>query len=115
MTAVYDHPKVTLTDTAALRIAKLIEQEGNPDLALRLSISGGGCAGFSYNFRLDDTSDTDDVVFENGGVRLVIDLTSLTLLGGSEIDFVEDLMGASFQVRNPNASSTCGCGTSFGM
>ncbi|GAB6054173.1 iron-sulfur cluster insertion protein ErpA [Magnetospira thiophila] len=110
-----EQPTVTITDNAAKRIAQLIEMEGDRNMALRLSISGGGCAGFSYGFSLDKETHDDDVAFEHGGVRVLIDETSLGLLDGSEIDFVQDLMGASFQVKNPNATSTCGCGTSFGV
>ncbi|CCQ73621.1 iron-sulfur cluster insertion protein ErpA [Magnetospira sp. QH-2] len=108
-------PQVTISDNAAKRIAQLIEMEGDESLMLRLSISGGGCAGFSYGFSLDKATNDDDVQFEHDGVKVIIDETSLDLLGGSEIDFVQDMMGASFQVKNPNASSTCGCGTSFGI
>jgi len=108
-------PAVTLTESAAARIKKLIAMEGRPDMKLRLSISGGGCSGFQYSFALDDSAAEDDVAFQQHDVTLVIDETSLGLLGGAVIDFVEDLVGASFAVRNPNASSTCGCGSSFSV
>jgi iron-sulfur cluster insertion protein len=106
---------VNLTEAAARRIAQLIAQEGNPDLMLRLAVSGGGCSGFQYGFSFDDTRNDDDVEFLRDGVKLLIDSTSLDLLAGAEIDFVEDLVGASFQVRNPNATSSCGCGSSFSI
>ncbi len=82
---------------------------------LRLAVSGGGCSGFQYGFSFDDTRNEDDLVFERDGVKLLVDQTSIDLLGGAEIDFVEDLVGSSFQVRNPNASSSCGCGSSFSI
>jgi iron-sulfur cluster insertion protein len=106
---------ITITDSAAERIGQLVQMEGDPGLMLRLAISGGGCAGFSYGFSLDKTVNADDVTFERNGVKVVIDRTSLDLLAGAEIDFVEDLGGATFQVRNPNATSTCGCGSSFSV
>ena len=106
---------VNLSGSAAKRIAELKVQENVPNAALRLSVSGGGCSGFQYNFSFDETRQDDDLAFERDGVVLVIDQTSLGLVDGSEIDFVEDLMGASFQVRNPQASSSCGCGKSFAL
>lgn len=111
-----DRPRtVGLTESAARRVAALIEADGKPDLMLRLTVSGGGCSGFQYGFGFDDSAKPDDAVFERDGVRLVVDQTSLDLLAGSEVDFVEDLVGAAFQVRNPNASSSCGCGSSFSL
>ena len=107
--------QVTLTESAARRIAQLAASEGNPSLMLRLAVSGGGCSGFQYGFSFDDTRREDDVEFQRDGVKLLVDATSLDLLAGAEIDFVEDLVGASFQVRNPNATSSCGCGTSFSV
>ena len=106
---------VILTEAAARRIAYLITQEGNPQLMLRLAVSGGGCSGFQYGFSFDDTRNEDDVEFERNGVKLLVDPTSLELLAGAEVDFVEDLVGAAFQVRNPNATSSCGCGSSFAV
>jgi iron-sulfur cluster insertion protein len=107
--------KVTLTESAARRVAFLKQQENVPDAFLRLAVSGGGCSGFQYGFSFDDKRGEDDVVFERGGVALVVDAVSLELVRGAEIDFVEDMMGASFQVRNPNAASSCGCGNSFSI
>ena len=107
--------EVSLTAAAARRIGTLVAAEGNPGLMLRLAVSGGGCSGFQYGFSFDDTRNEDDLVFERDGVKLLVDQTSIDLLGGAEIDYVEDLVGSSFQVRNPNASSSCGCGSSFSI
>ncbi len=107
--------RVTMTGRAAARVADLIRAEGKDGLKLRLSVSGGGCSGFQYGFTLDDTTTEDDFVFGDGPVRLVIDNVSLDLLAGSEVDFVEDLVGSYFRVSNPNASSSCGCGSSFSV
>ena len=108
-------PTVTLSERAATKVQSLITEEGDERLMLRLSVSGGGCSGFSYGFSLDADSTADDKVFEFHGVKLVIDDMSLELLGGSEIDYAEDLLASSFRINNPNASSTCGCGTSFSL
>ena len=107
--------QVSLSESAVKRISSLISQEGDASLMLRLSVSGGGCSGFQYCFSFDNAIQTDDHLFERDGVKVVIDDTSLDLLSGAEIDFVEDLVGASFQVRNPNAKSSCGCGSSFSI
>ena len=106
---------VSLSASAAKRVAWLLEQEAQPGLMLRVSVSGGGCSGFQYGFSLDDTVNPDDHTFEHDGVTAVIDEVSLDLLAGSEIDYVEELVGASFQVKNPNAASSCGCGASFSI
>jgi iron-sulfur cluster insertion protein len=106
---------VILTESAARRVAVLRQQENVANAFLRLAVSGGGCSGFQYGFSFDDTRQDDDLLFERDGVGLVIDTTSLELVDGAEVDFVEDLMGASFQIRNPNASSSCGCGKSFAI
>jgi len=108
-------PTVALSKRAATKVQSLIAEEGDASLMLRLSISGGGCSGFSYGFSLDADSTRDDKVFEFHGVRLVIDDMSLEMLSGSEIDYVEDMLASSFRINNPNASSTCGCGTSFSV
>jgi iron-sulfur cluster insertion protein len=107
--------QVTLTESAARRVATLKQQENVPGAFLRLAVSGGGCSGFQYGFSFDDKRGEDDVVFERDGVALVIDSVSLELVRGAEVDFVEDMMGASFQVKNPNAASSCGCGNSFSV
>ena len=106
---------VSLTDSAARRIAQLIEAEREPNLMLRLSVSGGGCSGFQYGFSFDTEHQLEDHLFEHNGVRLVVDDVSLDLLIGSEVDYVEDLIGSAFQVHNPNATTGCGCGSSFSI
>jgi iron-sulfur cluster insertion protein len=106
---------ITVTESAAKRIAFLREQEAVGDANLRIAVSGGGCSGFQYGLSFDDQTNPDDRVFERDGVGVVVDDTSLDLLNGAEVDFVEDLMGASFQIRNPNAASSCGCGNSFSV
>lgn len=110
-----DGRRVVLTESAARRVGVLRRQEGNEALMLRLAVSGGGCSGFQYGFSFDDTANDDDRLFTTDGVTLVVDDTSLDLLDGAEVDYVEDLMGAAFQVRNPNATSSCGCGSSFAV
>lgn len=111
-----DHARgVRVTDSAFRRLAEIIAEDGGANLALRVSVSGGGCSGFQYGFTLDDTVLEDDVVIERDGVKVVIDTTSLELLAGAEIDFVEELAGAAFRIRNPNATSSCGCGNSFAI
>jgi iron-sulfur cluster insertion protein len=107
--------RVGLTESAAKRVAWLISQEGDPGLMLRLSVSGGGCSGFQYGFSFDNARQADDHLFERDGVKMLVDDTSLDLLAGAEVDYVEDLVGSSFQVKNPNASSSCGCGSSFAV
>jgi len=104
-----------LTDNAAKRIAEIRVTEGNNALMLRLTVLGGGCSGFQYKFGLDDQLNDDDLTFENGNIRLVVDEVSLGLLEGSEVDFREDLGGAYFVVANPNATANCGCGSSFSI
>ncbi len=106
---------ITVTESAAKRIAFLREQEEVGAANLRIAVSGGGCSGFQYGLSFDDQTNPDDRVFERDGVGVVVDDTSLDLLNGAEVDFVEDLMGASFQIRNPNAASSCGCGNSFSV
>lgn len=104
---------LAVSDSAARRVAFLIEHEGNPALMLRLTVSGGGCSGFQYGFAFDATANEDDHVFEKNGVKVVTDDCSLDLLAGSTLDYVEDLIGAAFQIKNPNATASCGCGNSF--
>jgi iron-sulfur cluster insertion protein len=107
--------RITVTESAARRIAYLKEQEQAKGAFLRIAVSGGGCSGFQYGLSFDDQRNADDSQFERDGVAVVVDDTSLDLLNGAEVDFVEDLMGASFQIRNPNAASSCGCGNSFSI
>ncbi|WP_274424136.1 iron-sulfur cluster insertion protein ErpA [Chelativorans sp. YIM 93263] len=109
-----DMKGVELTDAAAKRIVKVLESE--PDkIALRVSVQGGGCSGFSYEFDLVSEREEDDHVIEKNGATVFIDELSLVYMGGSEIDFVDDLIGQSFQINNPNAVASCGCGTSFSI
>jgi iron-sulfur cluster assembly accessory protein len=105
---------IHLTPAAAARVAVIAARQSAPAI-LRLSVEGGGCAGFSYKFGLAPAPEADDIVTETDGVRLVVDPVSLDLLDGSEVDFTESLGGAAFQVRNPNAASGCGCGSSFSI
>jgi iron-sulfur cluster insertion protein len=107
--------QVQMTESAAKRIQELIASEGKENLMLRLQVSGGGCSGFQYEFSLDNETGEEDHVFENHGARMVVDEVSLDLLGGAEIDFVRELVGAAFRVNNPNATSSCGCGSSFSV
>lgn len=104
---------ITLTDTAAVKVAELLEQEGNPELALRVAVRPGGCSGFSYEMFFDSDVAADDVTSEFGSVKVVVDPTSASLLVGSTLDFKDGLQGAGFSINNPNASRTCGCGNSF--
>ena len=105
---------VSLSPAAAARVSKIAAKQDAPAI-LRLSVEGGGCAGFQYRFGLEDAPADDDLVAETDGVRLVVDPVSIDLIEGSEVDFVSNLGGASFQVKNPNAQSGCGCGTSFSV
>lgn len=106
--------KVDLTDAAAKRIKAIVAKETDKS-ALRVSVEGGGCSGFSYKFDLVDTRNVDDFAIEKDGATVLIDEMSLVYMGGSVIDFVDDLMGQSFQIKNPNAVASCGCGTSFSI
>ncbi|HZC16844.1 MAG TPA: iron-sulfur cluster assembly accessory protein [Caulobacteraceae bacterium] len=105
---------VTLSETAARRLHSLAKSEGRP-LMLRVAVEAGGCSGFSYRFDLIDKAEPDDLKIERDGASAVVDVVSLALLGGAEIDFVDELAGAEFRVRNPNARSSCGCGVSFSI
>lgn len=104
---------IIFTDSAAEKVGTLIADEGNDNLKLRVYISGGGCSGFQYGFTFDEEVNEDDTKIENGGVTVLIDSMSIQYLGGAEIDYKEDLSGAQFVIRNPNATTTCGCGSSF--
>jgi iron-sulfur cluster insertion protein len=104
---------LAISENAARRIRAIAAAEGDANLMLRVSVSGGGCSGFQYGFKLDATRGADDRVFEQNGVKVVVDETSLDLVKGATLDFVEDLVGSYFKMSNPNAVSTCGCGTSF--
>lgn len=104
---------IVLTDSAATKVAELLEQEGNPDLALRVAVRPGGCSGFSYEMFFDTDVADDDLIATSGGVRVVVDPSSASLLQGSTLDFKDGLQGAGFSINNPNATRTCGCGNSF--
>jgi iron-sulfur cluster insertion protein len=104
---------IIFTDSAADKVRGLIEEEGNPGLKLRVFVTGGGCSGFQYGFTFEENANDDDAQFEKSGVTLLIDPMSYQYLVGAEIDYTEGLEGAQFVIRNPNATSTCGCGSSF--
>ncbi|MBZ0095821.1 MAG: iron-sulfur cluster insertion protein ErpA [Sulfuricella sp.] len=106
---------IVFSDSAANKVSELILEEDNPNLKLRVFVSGGGCSGFQYGFSFDETAGEDDTVVEKGGVSLLIDPMSFQYLVGAEIDYEEGLEGARFVIRNPNATSTCGCGSSFSV
>lgn len=105
---------VSLTARAARRVAEILASEDQGTM-LRVSVSGGGCSGFQYGFSLDDTRSEDDLVLERDGAVILIDSISLNYLAGSEIDFSDDLIGSAFKITNPNATASCGCGTSFSL
>jgi len=108
-------PGLVFTDAAASKVSQLIRDEGNPNLKLRVFISGGGCSGFQYGFTFDESLEDGDTRVENQGVTLLVDPMSIQYLSGAEIDYKEDLEGARFVIRNPNAATTCGCGSSFSV
>ena len=101
------------TDSAAAKVADLIAEEGNTDLKLRVFVQGGGCSGFQYGFTFDEAINEDDTTFEKNGVTLLVDSMSFQYLVGAEIDYKEDINGSQFVIKNPNATTTCGCGSSF--
>jgi iron-sulfur cluster insertion protein len=103
------------TDSAADKVKQLVDEEGNPELKLRVFVQGGGCSGFQYGFTFDELINEDDTQMTKNGVTLLIDAMSLQYLGGAEIDYKEDLQGAQFVIKNPNATTTCGCGSSFAV
>jgi len=106
---------VGFTESAANKVKALVEEESNPNLKLRVSVDGGGCSGFQYAFAFDENVSDDDTVVEKNGATVVVDVTSMQYLNGSEIDYLEGLEGARFVVNNPNATATCGCGSSFSV
>jgi len=114
MNAVTDVPSpLVFTDSAAAKVKELIDEEGNPGLKLRVFVTGGGCSGFQYGFTFDEAVNEDDTSMEKNGVMLLIDAMSFQYLAGAEIDYQEGIEGAQFVIKNPNATSTCGCGSSF--
>ena len=108
-------PPLVFTDSAASKVKELVDEEGNPDLKLRVFVQGGGCSGFQYGFTFDEIVNDDDTQMNKNGVTLLIDAMSLQYLGGAEIDYKDDLQGAQFVIKNPNATTTCGCGSSFSV
>ena len=108
-------PGIVFTDAAARKVQELVLEEGNPGLKLRVYISGGGCSGFQYGFSFDEEQAEDDIAVTNDGITLLVDPMSFQYLMGAEIDYKEDLQGAQFVIRNPNATTTCGCGSSFAV
>jgi len=116
MNAVAEMPApLVFTDSAAEKVKQLIDEEGNADLKLRVFVQGGGCSGFQYGFTFDEETNEDDTVMEKNGVKLLIDAMSYQYLVGAEIDYKDGLEGAQFVIKNPNASTTCGCGSSFSV
>lgn len=114
MNAIAEMPApLVFTDNAADKVRQLIDEEGNPDLKLRVFVSGGGCSGFQYGFSFEEDRQEDDTAMEKNGVTLLIDPMSYQYLVGAEIDYQENVEGAQFVIKNPNATSTCGCGSSF--
>ena len=108
-------PAPGLTDSAAAKVKDLLAEEGNPELKLRVFVQGGGCSGFQYGFTFDEVVNEDDTVLDKAGVQLLVDPMSFQYLVGAEIDYKEDIEGSQFVIRNPNASTTCGCGSSFSV
>ena len=106
---------IVFTDSAANKVKELVDEEGNPDLKLRVFVQGGGCSGFQYGFTFDEIVNDDDTQMTKNGVTLLIDAMSLQYLVGAEIDYKDDLQGAQFVIKNPNATTTCGCGSSFSV
>ncbi|MDP2241903.1 MAG: iron-sulfur cluster insertion protein ErpA [Burkholderiales bacterium] len=114
MNAVTEMPDpLVFTDNAANKVKQLINEEGNTELKLRVFVTGGGCSGFQYGFTFDEITNEDDTAMQKSGVTLLIDPMSLQYLSGAEIDYQEGIEGAQFVIKNPNATSTCGCGSSF--
>ena len=106
---------ITISDSAKTKIKDLLYEEGNPKLALRTFVQGGGCSGFSYGFTFDDAQNEDDFEFPLDEFKVLVDSMSMQYLQGAEIDYKEDLTGSQFSIKNPNATTTCGCGSSFGV
>ena len=106
---------ISISEAAVGRVTQLLESRNNPGLMLRIYIQGGGCSGFQYGFQFDEEVQEDDIAVERSGIRLLVDMLSLQYLGGAEIDFKDDIMGSRFLVNNPNATTTCGCGSSFSI
>jgi iron-sulfur cluster insertion protein len=106
---------INISPSAKIKIQDLLDEENNPNLSLRTFVQGGGCSGFSYGFTFDDAVNEDDFVIDVGRWKILVDSMSMTYLTGAEIDYKEELMGSQFTIKNPNATTTCGCGSSFGV
>lgn len=106
---------LVVTDSAARKVKSLVDEEGNPELKLRVFVTGGGCSGFQYGFTFDEIAAEDDALFEKNGIGVLVDPLSYQYLAGAEVDYEEGLQGSRFTVKNPNAASTCGCGSSFSV
>lgn len=106
---------INITENAKLKIKDVLIEENNPNVKLRMFVQGGGCSGFSYGFTLDEEQNEDDFIIENDNYNLLVDAMSMQYLEGATVDYVESLMGSSFSIKNPNAESTCGCGSSFSI
>ena len=107
---------ITITSSAAEKIKEVLSEEGNPDLKLRMFVQGGGCSGFTYGFTIEELpAEEDDWTIEEQGVQVLVDSMSAQYLEGATVDYVEDIMGSQFTIKNPNATTTCGCGSSFGV
>jgi iron-sulfur cluster insertion protein len=106
---------INITENAKLKIKDVLIEENNPNVKLRMFVQGGGCSGFSYGFTLDEEQNEDDFVIENDNYNLLVDSVSMQYLEGATVDYVESLMGSSFSIKNPNAETTCGCGSSFSI
>jgi iron-sulfur cluster insertion protein len=116
MNAVAEMPApLVFTDSAAAKVKQLIDEEGNAELKLRVFVSGGGCSGFQYGFTFDEVTNEDDTVMQKDGVTLLIDAMSYQYLVGAEIDYTQGVEGEQFVIKNPNATTTCGCGSSFSV
>ncbi|MEL0106125.1 MAG: iron-sulfur cluster insertion protein ErpA [Rhodospirillales bacterium] len=110
-----EEKKITLSESASRRINELAAAEGKVGMMMRVTVNGGGCSGFTYSFDMDNKTNDDDLIFERNGAKVVIDDMSIGFLLDAELDYVEDLMGSYFSFKNPNAASTCGCGSSFSI
>jgi iron-sulfur cluster insertion protein len=106
---------ITITDNATVKLRDILAEENNPDLKLRIFVQGGGCSGMSYGFTLDEVANEDDFTLDESGVQVLVDSMSMQYLTGASIDYKEDLMGATFSILNPNAQTSCGCGSSFSV
>ena len=114
MNSISELARFSVSDRAAERVAEIVAAQARP-AALRVAVLAGGCSGFQYKFELDETAQPDDLVVEAQGARVLVDSASMDLLAGSQLDYTDELMGAHFTIRNPNATSACGCGTSFAV